>query len=67
MFGYIIINKPEIKFREFDVYRSYYCGFCRELKHRYGAQGQATLSYDLTFLIMLLTGLYEPQDKVSAC
>ena len=42
MFGYIIINKPEIKFREFDVYRSYYCGFCRELKHRYGAQGQAT-------------------------
>ena len=67
MFVYIIINKPEIKFREFDVYRSYYCGFCRELKHRYGAQGQATLSYDLTFLIMLLTGLYEPQDKVSAC
>ena len=66
MFGYIVINKPEIKFREFDVYRSYYCGFCRELKHKYGLPGQATLSYDLTFRIMLLTGLYEPEDQISA-
>ena len=32
MFGYISINKPEMKFREFDVYRSFYCGFCQALK-----------------------------------
>lgn len=61
MFGYIIINKPEMKFREFDIYHSYYCGLCRKLKEKYGAFGQMTLSYDMTFVVMLLSGLYEPK------
>ena len=63
MFGYIIINKAEMKFREFDVYHSYYCGLCRRLKEKYGFLGQITLSYDMTFLVMLLTGLYEPETQ----
>lgn len=65
MFGYIIFNKPELKFREYDVYRSYYCGFCEALKNRHGRGGQLTLSYDLTFLIMLLSSLYDTQDEVT--
>jgi len=64
MFGYIIVNKAELKFREFDIYHSYYCGLCRTLKEKYGKIGQMTLSYDMTFLIMLLTGLYEPVDEI---
>lgn len=32
MFGYIIVNKPEMKFREFDVYHGYYCGFVQKIK-----------------------------------
>ena len=63
MFGYIVVNKQEMKFREFDVYQSYYCGLCRSLKERYGSLGQLTLSYDMTFLAMLLTGLYEPETR----
>lgn len=63
MFGYIIVNKPEMKFREFDVYRSYYCGLCKSLKERYGARGQMTLSYDMTFLSLLLSSLYEPETE----
>lgn len=65
MFGYIVVNKPEMKFREFAVYQSYYCGLCRALKEKYGRLGQMTLSYDMTFLVMLLTGLYEPQTQRS--
>jgi len=64
MFGYVIVNKAELKFREFDIYHSYYCGLCRTLKEKYGKIGQMTLSYDMTFLIMLLTGLYEPVDEI---
>ncbi len=64
MFGYVIINKAELKFREFDVYQSYYCGLCRSLKNKYGLRGQLSLSYDMTFLILLLTGLYEPKTRV---
>ena len=61
MFGYIVMNKPEIKFKDYDMYRSFYCGLCRELKERFGFAGQLTLSYDMTFVTMLLTGLYEPE------
>lgn len=61
MFGYIVMNKPEIKMKDFDVYRSFYCGLCRELREKYGISGQITLSYDMTFVIMLLSGLYEPK------
>lgn len=61
MFGYVIINKGDLKFKEFDVYQSFYCGLCRSLKERYGIFGQLSLSYDMTFLVMLLTSLYEPE------
>lgn len=67
MFGYIAINKAEMKFKDFDIYHSYYCGLCQKLKEEYGKRGQLTLSYDMTFLIILLDGLYEPETKVSHC
>ena len=63
MFGYIVINQSEMKFKEYDVYRSYYCGLCQSLKERYGVLGQLSLNYDMTFILMLLTGLYEPEEQ----
>lgn len=63
MFGYIVMNKPEIKFKDYDLYRSFYCGLCHKLRKRFGISGQLTLSYDMTFVVMLLTGLYEPTIK----
>lgn len=63
MFGYIIINQKEMKFKDYDVYHAFYCGLCRTLKERYGKLGQMTLSYDMTFLLILLSGLYEPDSK----
>lgn len=67
MFGYIIVNKAEMKFKEFDIYQSFYCGICRDLKKKYGAWGQLSLSYDMTFLAILLTGLYDPQTRRGSC
>lgn len=59
MFGYVMINKPELKIKEYERYHAYYCGLCRTLKKEYGIFGQFTLTYDMTFLIVLLTALYE--------
>lgn len=64
MFGYIIANKPELKIKEFNVYRSYYCGLCKELKKSSGNISRLLLSYDMTFLYMLLSALYEPKTTV---
>lgn len=61
MFGTVTIHQPEMKFKDYGIYRSFYCGLCRSLKHRYGLSGQSTLSYDMTFLALLLSGLYEPE------
>lgn len=67
MFGYVVINKGEMRFKDFDIYRAYYCGLCRDLKEEFGARGQITLNYDLTFLAILLDGLYETETEVSEC
>ncbi len=61
MFGYINVNRPELLVRELDRYREYYCGLCASLGKNYGAAGRMTLSYDMTYLAMLLCGLYEPE------
>lgn len=66
MFGYIVVHKPELKVREYETYRASYCGLCHSLKKRHGRSGQMTLSFDMTFLALLLTGLYEPHT-VTGC
>lgn len=63
MFGYVTIDKPELKVKEFYRYKSYYCGLCRTLKEEYGFRGRMTLSYDMAFLVLFLTSLYEVPTK----
>lgn len=63
MFGYVVVNKPELKIREYKEYRAYYCGLCRSLQHIGGKKAQMSLSYDMTFLSLLLSGLYEPMEE----
>lgn len=69
MFGYVTIDKPELKVKEFYRYKAYYCGLCRKLKEEYGFRGRMTLTYDMTFLVTLLTSLYEAdtQELASHC
>lgn len=59
MFGYVTIYEPELKVKDLKKYKAYYCGLCRELKEEYGFMGQMTLTYDMTFAIILLSSLYE--------
>lgn len=63
MFGYVTANKPELKIREFTRYKGFYCGLCRCLHKQHGRLGQMTLTYDMTFLVILLSSLYEPKMK----
>ena len=64
MFGYVVANKPELKMREFHKYKAYYCGLCKVLREKYGLSGQMTLTYDMTFLVILLTSLYESETQL---
>lgn len=62
MFGYVNINKMELKFREYYRYKGYYCGLCMSLKKNYGNLSRLTLNYDITFLVLLLSSLYEVSE-----
>lgn len=53
MFGYIRINKPELKVKEYEMYKAVYCSLCRDLGKNYGLLSRFTLSYDFTFLALL--------------
>lgn len=59
MFGYIKIDKNELKVRDYNLFKSYYCGVCRALKKEYGFPARYFLSYDVTFLAVLLDALSE--------
>ena len=52
MFGYVVINKPELKIKDFDKYQEYYCGLCQSLKQNHGQRGQLTLNYDLNLSLI---------------
>ena len=45
MFGYVKALTPELKVKEFELYRSVYCGLCHHIKKR-GSFMTFSLSYD---------------------
>ena len=66
MFGYIVTDREQLSKEEQAKYRSYYCGLCRRLGERYGKRGQAALNFDMTFLYLLLSSLYEPEEQIQS-
>ncbi|RKL62519.1 hypothetical protein DXT63_10805 [Thermoanaerobacteraceae bacterium SP2] len=57
MFGYIKPYKPEMKIKEYEVFKAYYCGLCKELGKRYGLFSRFSLNYEHTFLAIVLSAL----------
>ncbi len=62
LFGYIKVNKPEMKVKEFEIYNAIYCGLCREMGKTYGALSKFCLSYDMTFVSLLDAALRDGCD-----
>lgn len=67
MFGYVTVNKDELKIKEWNFYHANYCGLCHSLKEVAGAKARLTVSYDMTFLTMLLDDLYDCEKEEGAC
>ncbi|MDO4488073.1 MAG: DUF5685 family protein [Eubacteriales bacterium] len=62
MFGFVTANRAELTEEEMKRYRAAYCGLCFAIKKGHGNLSRLMLSYDLTFLSMLLSSLYEPDE-----
>lgn len=62
MFGYVTVNQKELTKEDYKVYHGFYCGLCQMLKKRHGKLSQLMLNNDMTFLVLLLTALYEAEE-----
>ena len=65
MLGYVRAYRPEMKFKDYDLYKGVYCSLCKAIGRRYGLLARLTLSYDFTFLAILRMAVRE--DKVHMC
>jgi hypothetical protein len=65
MLGYVTTEKQELKMREYEIYRGYYCGVCKSIGKRYGQIPRLALSYDAAFLAMVLASLRDEPDLVT--
>ncbi len=53
MLGYVKAFKPEMKIKDFELYRGIYCSLCRALGRNYSPIAQLFLSYDFAFAAVL--------------
>lgn len=63
MFGYVSANPKLMTEQELQRYRGWYCGLCRCLGKRHGQLTRLSLTYDMTFLAMFLSAMYEPEER----
>ncbi len=66
MFGYLLPCKPEMKVKEFEAYRSVYCGLCKQLAADYGLLGRMFLNYDLVLVSLMADGLSGQEGRPCA-
>lgn len=57
MFGYIVPDKPEMKMKEYDLFKAFYCGICKNMGKNCGNVSRLALNYDCTFLALILTAI----------
>ncbi|WIV11281.1 DUF5685 family protein [Proteiniborus sp. MB09-C3] len=65
MFGYVTPYKSELKVREYDMFKAYYCGLCKTLGKEFNHIVRFGLNYDLTFLALLLSSIEEEKEIIT--
>lgn len=65
MFGYVIPYKSELRVKEYDMFKAYYCGLCKTLGKEFNHIVRFGLNYDLTFLALLLSSIEEDKEIIT--
>ncbi len=59
MFGYITPDKPELKIKDYEGFRAYYCGLCKAMGKNHGILSRFALNYDSVFLGLFLSSVHK--------
>lgn len=65
MFGYVTPYKDELKVKEYEIFKAYYCGLCKTLGNEFNQLVRFGLNFDLTFLALLLSSIEEEKDFIT--
>ena len=65
MFGYIVPCKHKISEDDYNLFRAYYCRLCKQLGKNFGHMVRISLSYDFTFLAVLLSSLKDYDNNIN--
>ena len=61
MFGYVVPYKDELKLKDVQKYKRYYCAVCNQIRKRYGRIATIFLSYEIVFTLILLDDFSEKE------
>lgn len=64
MFGYVKPLVPELRIKDFELYKSFYCGLCRTTGKKISPLVKISLSYDIVFLALLRIAFTGEKFKV---
>lgn len=65
MFGYVQPLKPELKVKEYEAFKGYYCGLCKAIRENYTNGARFMLNYDCAVLYLLLSSMDDELPKVN--
>ncbi len=58
-------EKSELKVKEYEMFKAFYCGICKSMAKRIGNLPRITLNYDSTFLALILASLSSDELKIT--
>ena len=69
MFGYVTVYEKLVSEADFAVFKEYYCGLCKAMGRNCSQLTRLGLSYDITFLALVLSSLdgAEPEREYRSC
>jgi len=69
LLGYIKSYKPDLKVKDYEIYKGIYCSLCKRLGKSYSPIAQLLLNYDYTFLLLLKLSISSscPSFKIKRC
>lgn len=65
MFGYVTVSEEQIGKEDYTDFCAYYCGLCKAMGKICSQSSRLSLSYDMTFLAVLLSGVYADEHSKS--
>lgn len=65
MFGYIRPAMGGLTEEQKNIFQGYYCGLCKSIRNRFNQKARLTLSFDCTFLAMVLDSIDSEENLLT--